>query len=249
VFGKPNNFRVGSDWNNPEGYTAIAHQAATLGIKELWVPDPHTFNREVVRHERFHSQTTIAGVVVHYGVQADGIDLERGMTTAIITGDCPTLTLATGEVSIVAHAGLESLLPSKPSFRLGNSVIDQMIRRLPVVSPYKIDVVVSCHIGEKHLTYPNNDPTWGKINRERRQFIKRHYPAATEPILPDGEDGEQISLLGLITSQLLGYGIGFHRLIYDGFDTAAPDSPFHSHRRDGASSGRNAVIVDRLERP
>jgi copper oxidase (laccase) domain-containing protein len=247
VFGSSANFRV-EDWDDPDRFRPVAIKAASLGIREIFVPKPSDFNGLVVDKESFPYTTKICGVRIRYGAIADGVILRRGMSTAIITGDCPTVTMVAGKIVIAAHAGLASLLPQP--FRLGDSVIDRMMNLVASEQRAAAEVLVSCHIQPASFIYPPDDPKYGEVNRERQRFITDNYGHWAPWILPGltmrnrewCNDGK-IDLFYLIVAQIKRIEGQCTEIYDDGIDTAASGSDFHSQCRDRATSGRNAVIV------
>ena len=247
VFGSPANFRV-EDWDDPDRFRPVAIKAAGLGIREIFVPKPSEFNGLVVDEESFPYTTKICGVRVRYGAIADGVILKRGMSTAIITGDCPTVTMVAGKIVIVAHAGLASLLPQP--FRLGDSVIDRMMNLIPPELRASTEVLASCHVQPKSFIYPPDDQRYGEVNRERQRFIVDNYGHWAPWILPGLTMRNQkwcnegkIDLFYLIVAQIKRIEGQCTEIYDDCIDTAVPGSGFHSQRRDKATSGRNAVLV------
>ena len=242
AFGKDaGNFRVGFAEHTqvpPENFYPIARAAYDLGIRELFVPDPHTFTRDIVDKESFSYVDIVGGVRIRHGAIADGVMLDPGMAVAMVTGDCPTITLIARHLVGVIHGGLASLLPQP--FRLGDSVVDRMMKLVPKEWHGEAKVLVSCHIGPEHFVYPMNHLEFGKINQERRDFILHEYSRFAPAILPDPR-ANHINIFQLIAAQFWGYGI--RKIQDDGIDTAAGDSGFWSHTR--GDSGRNCVIVVR----
>jgi hypothetical protein len=83
-------------------------------------------------------QDGVGSVILHRGINADGVILPVGSTGAIASADCPTIIARSSVgVAIIAHGGMKSIL---------NGVVNAIVRKAEEYNFTRMKIFITCGI-------------------------------------------------------------------------------------------------------
>tara|TARA_B100000508_G_scaffold122281_1_gene104362 strand:+ start:1354 stop:2121 length:768 start_codon:yes stop_codon:yes gene_type:complete len=168
--------------------------------------------------------------------QADGAIL-LSLDTAVVlpTGDCPAVVInnvATGRM-VVFHAGRPALTPPTDCCGCSANIVSFGFRNaVSGTVAEHLRVFITGSISPEHFRHDNED-----AQKLVKPFLDTYGPSV---FAGDPKDGE-LDLVGLITRQLIGYGVLEEYIVHDGVCTFS-DERLASHRREGRTF-RNVTIA------
>lgn len=234
--------KKGDHLSDPGLYYRLSFLSEVYRFSKIAVPIPSDCNTEVHSLIDFpvSIQNGAGSLTVMRGLRADGIILQKGLTGAIASADCPTIIAycPVGKTTIVAHGGSKSLIhinhilnpnitPREP-----RSVVDQVVSKTQFCGFCQVKIFITCGISGQNYSYPELVP-----------FVKNTF--GDNCVANDG-----IDLKKIIAMQFAKYNIT--DVMVDCIDTyddvdGVGDFVWHSYRRGWSKSeekrGRNLVLV------
>ena len=240
--------------NNPGSISRVGSLARHHG-RDIYVPDPSTFNARIARPLKGAYEKWCEGL--YRGVLADGLSLAFSSDAfGVTSSDCPTIVLyePTYGTVVAAHAGRDSLIDRDHVNggvpREYFSVVDAMMPSLHRKSLAPgCKAFITCGIHPDHFTHPVDDPMHGAHNRRMIEYVVKKWG---EACVPDGVQQGKLWLAEIARRQLEQHGLHPANIATDAVDTygdcGKDGKPlWHSHRRDG-SRKRNFVLVMKEDR-
>lgn len=157
-------------------------------------------------------------------IEADAaVAFEPGVVCAVMTADCLSVVLADRAARCVgvAHAGWRGL---------AGGVLEATIAALGV-SPAELFAWLGPAISQRCY----------EVGDEVREAFVTADPGAAAAFVPNARDRWQADLALLAQRRLAAAGVS--QVSGGGFCTFSDRARFHSHRRDGAASGRMATLA------
>lgn len=222
LFGTPYDF-------GPQGDAAIIKETLKFyisnGVKNVLAPSCKKFNAEIVcENDLRHKIRLRGGLVIHQGVFADGVILNKKKEAFFIpSADCSTIIVTGNKLMIATHAGRDCLIDKgeihtgKPS-RKHRSVVDAMMEKLIMAGENKktLRVFITCGIKAENFPHPINHPQHGGKNKILIKHLLAKYGGDCLKGKP--EEGF-ISLDNLIKIQFIRHGVPPENIANDGIDT------------------------------
>lgn len=272
----------GTDWNiaalkdnagvaGCSAYPLIDH---LLGDGNVYAPRPSQFNAKICRPEELTEvyqgiidlsneeiNTSLKGVRILRGVDADGCEIKRGERIMVASADCPTVIVRsrrTGRV-VAAHAGRDCLfdrkrLESGALQRTPESVIDAIMQSETFwreKDVCEIEAFITCGIGPQNFRHRTDHPTYGKMNEKIVSHFERLGNHNNRETIAGPRHLGCLNLAEIIRAQFMAHGVPPENVADDGIDTygdmdADDEYTWHSSARGKTpeeKSRRNLVVV------
>ncbi len=251
-----------TDWRGEDKTISLMSELEEYAVDRLYLIDPAKCNVLVVPTSSFEQKEVLAPLPL-YTAFAEGVVLDKpGDACLLKSADCPTIIMVhplSGK-TVVGHGALDALIDPKmvnlddaKNWRKPAGVIDSMIEQFPVSERNLLAVYVVLGISSQYF---RNSCTWNvggnnkyyTRNLRLRQHLRCKYPSALMEDMDSPEYG--IDLFEIIRIMCTKAGVLPENIIASGYETygqvdAEGQHLWHSNRRDGARSGRNAVVVIR----